>query len=496
MSGTGADNPGPRERLRVMGPTNEIAIAAAYIPALAYAGLALLFTALTFGGDAATVIPGIARVEGPYSGFLSGQPWGVFAAAAGFALSAAGMLTSEPLDVLGRNDPVQYLWTHRPNAFVRCIAAPWGLITSAWKRNRYLAAVPIALLPLYAVWSAVLSAALAIPFAAVWAAVSHGISKARKKERLAYRTSTRFAVCPGCRRKFPRPQVQCECGAILDYPVPGIFGIKSQTCNSGHEIPCIHGMRGGLKTQCPYCHEFIPTRESYPVCVSLVGAPKSGKTTLMLASAETIMSAAKMIDIPSEAATEGLSPDAIASRDSAMPTQAGAVGSECLFLKPLSGTGYEIVYSDIAGAEFAAKKGKDLFEEYYKYTDGIIFVFDPGTLRSGCEGLMEVFNSFYGMFSTIRGMRPGEPSDIRFAVTASKKDVSGLENSDVREYILRNGGEAFVRSAETLFEQVGYFSECGVGKRPKTSAAPVLWIAEGAGMGSAGAIADSVDSNI
>jgi hypothetical protein len=53
-----------------------------------------------------------------------------------------------------------------------------------------------------------------------------------------------------------------------------------------------------------------------------------------------------------------------------------------------------------------------------------------------------------------------------------------------------------IRTVETLFEDVRYFSECGVGNRPKTAAAPILWIAEGAGMESAAKISASLDANI
>ncbi len=217
---------------------------------------------------------------------------------------------------------------------------------------------------------------------------------------------------------------------------------------------------------------------------------------MMLAASEMIMAAAKKIDITSEAPTTGLSPDAIACRNSAPPTEPGAIDSECLFLKPLSGTGSEIVFCDISGREFQARKDKDLFEEYYKYADGIVFVFDPRSARTDMEGLMNAFNSFYGMFSTIRGIAPGEPAAIRFAMVASKKDISGMENTEVRAYLLKNGGDALVRTIEALFEDVRYFSESGIENRPKASAAPILWVAEGAGMESAGRISKSLDANI
>ena len=69
----------------------------------------------------------------------------------GFVLAAAGMATPPTLDCQGRDNPAQYLWTHRPRSFARCLGAPWGLITGAWAKHKVLVIVPIILPPLY-VW--------------------------------------------------------------------------------------------------------------------------------------------------------------------------------------------------------------------------------------------------------------------------------------------------------------------------------------------------------
>ena len=166
-----------------MNGTNKRIVGAVYGVALAYTAAAFVFTVLSFEGDAGTVLPGIAKIHGPYSAFVAPLSVNFALALAGIALAVAGMFTREPLDVLGRTNPAQYLWTHRPNAFLRCLGAPWGLITSHWKDSKALSVLAILLLPLYAVWSAIITLALVLPFAVAWLIVSWMVSSAVKKER-------------------------------------------------------------------------------------------------------------------------------------------------------------------------------------------------------------------------------------------------------------------------------------------------------------------------
>lgn len=464
-----------------MNGTNKAIIAAVYGTAVAYTAAAFVLTVLSFEGDAGTVLPGIAVLHGPYSDFVAPLSINFAVALAGIALSLAGMATSEPLDVAWRTNPAQYLWTHRPNAFLRCIGAPWGLMTTALKKNLALSVVPIALLPLYAVWSAILSVALIVPFLVAKAVVSAMISSEAKKERTQYRKDTGFMVCPGCKSVFARPLVVCRCGLTLDYPVPGIYGIKKQMCNNGDEIGCTAGSRTELRTSCPHCHEEIETQEANPICIALAGAVGSGKTTLMLAGVEGIVERAKRSTIPTQAATDGVSAEARKSKDYVGRTTPGEKDSQCLFLKPMNRHETELVINDVSGFEFKPSATKSLFEDYYEYVDGVVFVLDP-TRLGAAEGqdLLETFNSFYGMYSKVKGARPGTVFGSRMAIVATRKDVTGLEDDDVRGFISNKGKEAFVRTVEAVFEDVRYFSVCATGTGSYEAARPFIWIIESA----------------
>ncbi len=462
-----------------MNGTNKVIVGAVYGVAIAYVAVAFVLTVLSFEGDAGTVIPGIVTIHGPYSGFVAPLSVNFAVALVGIALSIAGMFTSEPLDVKGRTNPVQYLWTHRPNAFLRCLGAPWGLITSAWKKSKALAILPIVLIPLYAVWSIIITLALIVPFLIAKGIVSAKISSATKKERKEYRESTGFGVCPVCKRDFARPQVICSCGLILDYPVPGIYGIKTQTCNNDDEIVCSAGNRTELTTRCPYCMNTIDTQEARPICIALAGATGSGKTTMMLAAAESLMVRAKRAGIPSQAVSDDISAEARMSKDAIGSTEPGEKLSQCIFFKPLGRHETEIVMNDIAGSEFKPDLGKSLFEEYYKYVDGIIFAIDPTRLGNpDGPDVAETFNSFYGMYSLIKGARPGTVFGSRLAIVATRKDATRLEDDAVRGFIIGKGGETFVNTAEAVFENVRYFSVCSAGRNSSSAALPFIWIIE------------------
>lgn len=398
----------------------------------------------------------------------------------GFVLAALGMVTKPSLDCKGTSNPAQYLWTHRPNSAARCIAAPWGIITACWEKSKPLAIVPIVLLPFYAMWSLFMTVFLIIPYVVVRLAIGARIKSAAKREGKEYEKSTQFAVCPKCKRNFVRPKVKCKCGLDLDYPVPNEYGYKNHVCNNGHEIPCTSGKRSGLRTICPYCGADIETREAMPVSVAMVGAVGSGKTTMMLAAVDTITKMARTRDVSVEAVTPGISRQAIIAKDVAPKTAPGELDSECLFLRSRTMQDKELLINDISGQEFEPREGKALFEEYYTYTDGIVFAFDPMSLTRQRKGStpMDVFESFHFMFSQITGSSPNKVSDVPMAVVATKCDIVSpqLKDKDVRGYLMENGQDGFVRVLESLFSDVRYFAVSSYGDDCSSAARPFWWI--------------------
>ncbi len=394
----------------------------------------------------------------------------------GFILAASGLVSRPALDCKGDSNPVQYLWTHRPGAFGKCLAAPWGLITGAWSKHKALVIIPVLLLPLYAVWSVMMTLFLIVPFLLLRLFVGAKISSASRKEEREYKESTLYAVCPKCKRNFDRPKVKCRCGLDIDYPVPSVYGYKIQYCNNGHEIPCTSGMRSSLRTICPYCGSDIETREAAPISIAMVGAVGSGKTTLMLSSVDSITKMARTRDVIVEPVTPGVSKEAVSARNYAPRTASGELDTECLFLRSMKMGDKQLMFNDISGQEFEPKENKVLFEEYYNYTDGILFVYDPMSFgRQRAQTPEEVFDSFSYMFSTITASGPTKAFSIPFAVVATRKDSTGLTDDKVRSNLESNGQSAFIRVLESMFSNVRYFSVDSLGDDPSV-ARPVWWI--------------------
>ena len=416
---------------------------------------------------------------------------------AGFALAAAGMVTRPSLDCTGTNNPAQYLWTHRPGAAARCLTAPWGLMTACWRRSKPLVIVPIVLLPFYASWALMMTVFLIIPFAVMRAVIGARIRSAAKREGREYEKSTQYAVCPKCKRNFVRPKVKCKCGLDLDYPVPNAYGYKYHVCNNGHEIPCTSGKRSNLRTICPYCGADIETREAMPVSVAMVGAVGSGKTTMMLAAVDTITKMARTRDVSVEAVTPGVSKQAVMAKDVAPKTAPGELDTECLFLRSRTMQDKELMINDISGQEFEPREGKALFEEYYTYTDGIVFAFDPMSLTRQRRGAMpmDVFESFHFMYSQITGTSPNKVSDVPMAVVATKNDIVSprMADKDVRRFLIENGQDGFVRVLESLFSDVRYFAVSSYGDDCMSAARPFWWIVSKTDQELAGAVPIEMD---
>ncbi len=481
-----------------MNGTNKATVGVVFGIALLFAALSLVLTLMgimkdgtlslylfaplgeEMGIDLADV-PGLEYIVSLYADFVALFGDDMIQAAivvVGFVLSVVGMVTPWSLGVKGTDNPAQYLWTQRPKATLRALGAPWGLIPAAASKHKALAIVPIVLMPFYAVWSLFITIFMIIPYAIVKGIIGGRVRSAAKKEDRAFGQS--FSVCPKCKRNFSRPKVRCRCGLILDYPVPNEYGYKVHTCNNGHDLPCTHGRRGDLVTVCPYCDAEIDTRESIPVSIAMVGAVGAGKTTMMLAAVGTITQVARSRDVAVEAITPGVSKQAVAAKDVVAKTASGELDSECLFLRSRDMADRQLIINDISGVEFEPRDGKVLFEEYYTYSDGIVFVFDPVSLEHGGRGAtpMDVFESFHSMFTQINGVGPGSVSRIPFAVVASRNDVMSppLQNANVRKFLIDNGQEGFVKVLESVFSDVRYFAASSVGEDCKSAAAPFWWI--------------------
>lgn len=466
-------------------------------------GVTLLFAVVSFGlsivksmdngvaticilnpfGDLCTdlsTVAGVSAITNVYVDFLKlfgGSAIQVLLMCVGYVIAVMGLLTPWTNNIHGDENPAEYIWTHRRGALLHTFTGPWGLIPTVAHKDIRFVIVPVILLPFSMIWSLMLLALMIIPYFVVYGATSAMISSAAKQDRRALK-SVDYAVCPKCKRKFDTPKIRCRCNLVLDYPVPNEFGYKFHTCNNGHKIPCTHGRRGKLRTICPYCWSDISTKDAMPVVFSIVGSLGSGKTTLMLAAIDSIMQIGRVHNVIVDPATPGVSRDAIKAKDLAPRTPHGELDSECVFLRSGSMDDRELIFNDLSGSEYEARKNKTLFEEYYRYTDGIVFAFDPNALAKKRAFPMDPFESFHSAFCEINGIGPSTVSDVPFAVVATKNDIlaTPLKSSEVREFLCSQGQEGFVMVVESLFSNVRYFAANSLGEDCWSSATPFWWI--------------------
>ena len=413
--------------------------------------------------------------------------------AAGFGLVAFGCASRPTWNLKGSaDDPKEYLFTHRPDGFLLCLMIPWNVLVAAWRLKKAPVLLPIIFIPFMLPFAVMMDAVLAVLFIISWAVMTIRIRKAASKDRAMYDKETQYAVCPQCKRNFYQPKVKCVCGLVLSFPVPNEHGVKHHVCNKGHKIPCTgaDGSRAKLKAVCPYCEGEMFTHDAKPIVLSLVGSVGSGKTTMMLSAVESITATAKEKGIVSEIISGGISINAQRGKSRALPTPAGELDSEYFFLRSRDLPEKEIVINDISGIEFQPDRDKALFEEYYRYNDGIIFVIDPLEVlalhhsQSPTKGSKNTptatLESFYHMYTEINGYGPAVKSTVPFAIVLTKMDdprvLSAVSTEPTpADFLAKYSHKMIIDIAQSAFDNVRFFKIASLGES-NNAVEPFRWI--------------------
>lgn len=324
------------------------------------------------------------------------------------------------------------------------------------------------------------------------------------------------------------------CGAAHPHLMPGIYGIFKRNCLCGQSIPCSSfSGRGKLKSRCPVCAAPVSTRESVPLCISVIGGKAVGKTSYITAVIREMVKEA----MPS--AGLSLSYCDKQSRENTIQLISGFSEGRLLPKTQLFNTP---VYSffikgeklnpdrslhlyDIAGDAFAAEEDALHFQKQYGFCHGFIFIIDPlaipevksnhigkadfKTFGLCNDNINDTFSAFYNNMKRISGLKANAVSKIPCAVVINKCDAYGIEeeiginaayslmksnpeayhsvydaiDSLVRDFLLRNGMSNFVSNIELCFKYHKFFSCSALGHsfnnspfRPVRVYAPLEWI--------------------
>lgn len=411
----------------------------------------------------------------------------------GFSLMVYGMVSGVSRNCFFKDEPLEYMFTSRPNSILKAVAMPWNSIADLWKHKYVGVIIPLFFLPFLIPFAFVAMVLFVIIFMMEKGIVGLSVHSAKSKDDEYYDREVGFSFCPVCKMSCRMPLVKCRCGKVVPYPVPGKYGISSCSCSKGHIMPCNNknGLRGKLNMICPNCSAEMCTHEAKPFVISMVGSVGSGKTTLMVSATEQIAQAAKAKGMFTEI-SPGISVDIQKIKDVLPPTVSGELDTQQLFAWSRDKHDIAIQFNDISGTEFEPTDDRLFFQEYYKYSDGLIFTIDPMAVfalsnvsNSGKSTPFNALYTFYNTYTTINSFAPSVRLDVPLAIVLTKMDNSRAESlvsseASPREFLKKYGQEDFLKLVDSTFTNVKYFSVASLGSKANPIE-PVLWIAESKG---------------
>lgn len=340
---------------------------------------------------------------------------------------------------------------------------------------------------------------------------------------------------PDCQASFLIPVYECPvCMRKHTNLVPSKYGIVKRICLCGTKLPTtfLNG-RGKLKAYCPVCdYPLSGDTASRQYAFPVIGGPSVGKTCYIN------MTLHQMLDEVAPASGWDLHfieekdekdyEIAMKSLESGVRLQKTELSAltayQMMLAMPGEKIGRRIYIYDIAGEMFSSSSDFQV-NKAYGYADGFIFIIDPLTLA---QFMVEVEDRIdpaaYGASSKDFGdildimlINLGKMLELKekdtvkrcLAVVINKVDVPTLEekigedaanqyytdnpetcktlgdarNEVCRRFLTEYGAGNFVRTAESKFQSVGYFTCSALGHNQegepfegKRVVEPLMWL--------------------
>jgi len=339
---------------------------------------------------------------------------------------------------------------------------------------------------------------------------------------------------PNCQDHFLIPAYQCpECGRVHTRLMPGKYGILHRTCLCGNKLPTtfLNG-RSKLPAFCPTCAGTLEgDTGSRQLAIPVIGGPSVGKTCLINMAVNKIVteigpnnnwelsfaseSDKNEFDMVVNGLNAGTRP---------LKTDKDALTAYQLMLSlPNDKVGRRVYIYDISGERFS-ESGTITSNQAFGYADGFVFVIDPLTIPdytmrmidkvdpnaygASPQDFDDIFDIMMNNLQILFNLNPDDVLKRSFAVVINKSDIPGLEeeigdiavqnylnehedcksyeearNIVCKEFLEANGEGNFVRSADSKFKKVQYFTCSALGHNkdgvPYTcvnAELPFLWI--------------------
>lgn len=340
---------------------------------------------------------------------------------------------------------------------------------------------------------------------------------------------------PECQASFLIPVYECpNCGVKHTKLVPGKYGILKRKCQCGAKLPTtfLNG-RGKLKAYCPECGEPLSgDTASRQYAFPVVGGPSVGKTCYINMTIDQLMNQVapeKGWEMKFMSETEekdhALAMKALNQGVRLHKTELEALTAYQLMLKlPKEKIGRRIYIYDISGEKFSTSSDIQK-NQAYSYADGFIFVIDPLTIGqfamevedkvdinsygASSKDFDDILNIMLINLGQMFGLKDKDILKRNLAVVINKVDIPTLEDKigeaaaqeylnansetcksfmDARDEVCRQflndyGAGNFVRTAETKFKTVRYFTCSALGHNHegqpyagKNVVDPMMWL--------------------
>jgi hypothetical protein len=313
--------------------------------------------------------------------------------------------------------------------------------------------------------------------------------------------------CPG-----PHPPHDRVAGDDLHRDLrPGRLGVLWRRCACGHRLPTtVLRAAHGLEARCPICTAILHPRAGVvtDVRVPVFGATSSGKTHLIVSAVIHLLDAGETVAVLIDEHSRRRAADfrSFVDRDRGVPKTDAATMPVAMTLQ-LAGSRPALLHLFDAAGEALADPAVSSGYAYLDHARTLIFVLDPFSVPAVHDRFAAQHTAVFAEANpagtdpeasyqaTVGRLRiSGVPTETqRLAVVLTKRDllarlpldretdgaISGTTEpatADVRDWLLRQGLDNLVLSAERDFAEVRYFAVSSLERSASGAIAPVRWL--------------------
>lgn len=348
---------------------------------------------------------------------------------------------------------------------------------------------------------------------------------------LADKASWMTQHCPKCYATFKLPVFECpHCGTRHIKLYPGRCGLLFAKCNCGHFIPCASASkRKDLKSYCPKCDYTLAGSNIKALTVQVLGGNSSGKTAFIAAFQHQYVEAIKnsgIHNVSTSPEDDFKELERIYHSGRTTKSPSDEVRAYYILHGSKGSSDDGIVIYDVPDEVI-------LSEQYernplnFAYSDGIIIIIDPLSVRSvrkECEtttgssstngfsndSTEDIVVHFINKYSEVAGRMARRMSDTPVAVVIAKTDLTSIRRKigavkikaeysanrnqyisadDARDKVCRRyladiGLANAINNLDSVFSRVSYFPVSSIGHcedgspfDPQNIIAPMSWLA-------------------